>query len=261
MQRFSDTFHFLPTKKRPAVWSLTLAVFCLACLTCLTEAGAQTPNQILITTEELIPTSMSIDGGKTVIGRTADKIHEMMRRSGLAYRIEIMNWNRAYELARTQPDTCVFSMAYTVERAPFFKWVGPVAKGTWVIVGPKQQSGKITQLNQIKDGTIGVDLGDVINEYLKSRHFNVVNSNDDDISLKNLIVGRLDFLATDIDDANARIARGHIKDQVAILFNFNSVDYYLACNPQIGNDVIDKMMTNLKKIKADGTAEKIDARY
>jgi len=258
MRRNSNNSYFQRNNKFQVVLSMTLA---LLYLTCLGHANAQTHKQILITTEELIPTSMSNDGGKTVMGRTADKIHEMMHRGGIPYQIEMMNWNRAYELARTQPDTCVFSLAYTVERAPYFKWVGPISKGTWVVVGPKEKLGKITQLSQIKEASIGVELGDVINEYLRNRHYNVVNSSYDDISLKNLIVGRLDFLATDLDDANARIAKGNLKDQVTALFTFNTVDYYLACNPQIDNDVIDKMKLNLKKIKTDGTAEKIDAKY
>ena len=227
----------------------------------LQNSIAQDTKQLLITTEESIPTSMVKEGGKVIYGRTADKIHEIMARSHVSYQMQSMSWNRAFELAKSQPDTCVFSTARTAERESMFKWIGPVAAGTWVVVGPQDRLGKITQLEQLKDSNIGVNLGDVLTGYLGQRGLNVVRSNDDDTSLKNLAMGRLDYWASDFSEANAKLAKHNLKDQLAILFSFGSVDYYLACNAKVSDEMVDSMKASLKEMKADGTAEKIEARY
>ena len=90
---------------------------------------------LLITTESGVPLSMSSDGGKTIYGASADKVHEMLRRAHIPYQMELTSWNRAIELARADANTCVFSAARTADREPKFKWIGPLARGTWVIVG------------------------------------------------------------------------------------------------------------------------------
>src|SRR3546814_19057956 len=49
-----------------------------------------------------------------------------MRRSGLAYDMELLPWSRAIGLARERPMTCVFTTAHTVDRNAQFKWVEPL---------------------------------------------------------------------------------------------------------------------------------------
>jgi polar amino acid transport system substrate-binding protein len=239
-----------------------MLTFALLNLTVMGACCAESQKkQLLITTEESLPSSMSKDGGQTVYGRTADKIHEIMQRSHIAYHIQSMSWNRAFELAKTQPDTCVFSTARTAERESYFKWIGPVGNSIWVIVGPSDRFGKITQLDQIRDANIGVNLGDVLNGYMSQKGFNVVRSYDDETSLKNMAVGRLDYWASDAEEANSKLTMHNLKGQLAILFNFGNVDYYLACNASVSDDMVSSMKASLKEMKADGTADKIDAKY
>ena len=207
-------------------------------------AGAQGPAPLLITTEPSIPTSMVREDGKTIYGKTADKVHEIMHRGHLSYQMQSMSWNRAFELAKSQPNTCVFSTARTAEREPYFKWVGPIASGIWVIVGPQDKLGKVIQLDQIKEANIGVNLGDVLNDYLTTQGLNVVRSYDDDTSVRNLMMGRLDYWASDFSEAYSKLVKHNLQDQLAILFSFGTVDYYLACNAKTSDAVID----TLKKV-------------
>jgi len=217
--------------------------------------------QLLITTEDAIPLSMSKDNGKTIYGLSADKIHELLHRSHISYQMESMSWNRAIELARTQSDTCVFSTARTADRESHFKWIGPIAKGDWVLVGTSDKLGKITQLDQVKDSHIGVYMGDAVGEYLTKRGYHITTSYDDDITIKNLVVGRLDYWASDSNEATAIIANTNLKSKLSILFTFASSDYYLACNPNVGDDVVNTLKDKLNEMKADGTAAKIEAKY
>lgn len=216
---------------------------------------------MLITTEPSVPFKMMADDGKTIIGSTADKIHEMLRRAQIPYQMQMMAWNRAYELAKTQTDTCVFETARTPERESSFKWIGPVSKGSWAIYGSTSQIGKVTHLSDIKDATIGGYVGDAIGEYLANHGFHVINSYDDEITLKNLLKGRLDFWASDTTQAPRMIAKLHLQDAFTQLFVFGTFEYYLACNPKTSNERIDALRARLKEIHTDGTEAKIDARY
>jgi len=242
-------------------WPLKILALVLICLALSLDVCAQNQKQILITTEESYPSSMLKEDGKTIYGRTADKIHEIMQRSHIPYQMQLLNWNRAFELARTQSDTCVFAAARTSERESYFKWIGPISRGSRVIIGPRDRLGKITELSQIRDATIGVNLGDVLYEVLTQQGFNVVRSYDDDTSLKNLLMGRLDYWASDASEASAKLVSANVTDRLNILFSFGAVDYYLACNPEVSDDLIESMRSNLKKIKADGTVDKINRRY
>jgi len=238
---------------------LSLFLICSLTLPPLNAIGQD--KQLLITTEEAIPLSMSKDNGKTIYGLSADKIHELLHRSHITYEMQSMSWNRAIELARSQSDTCVFSTARTVDRESHFKWIGPIAKGDWVMVGSADKLGKITQLEQVKSAQIGVYMGDAVGEYLTKRGYHITTSYDDDITIKNLVVGRLDYWASDANEAAAIIANANLKPQLSILFTFASSDYYLACNPKVSDDVVNTMKNKLNEMKADGTTAKIDAKY
>jgi len=239
---------------------LTWSGFWLCVMSMCSTAHSQ-QKQLLITTETATPFHMSYDDGKTIVGSIADKIHEMLRRSQIPYSMEIMSWNRAFELARTQPDTCVYETARTPEREAEFKWVGPIAKGDWGIYGSPDKVGKITRLSDLKDATIGGYLGDALGEYLAQKGYHVINSFDDEITLRNFLIGRLDYWTSDTSQAPLLIAHNSAKDKVKLLFTYGSSEYYLACNLKVSDEWIELMRAKLKEIKADGTEAKIDARY
>jgi len=238
-------------------------LFFLTALSLLTMAGAAYSQHkpLVITTEPSITTKLSPEDGITIIGSAADKVHEILRRSQIPYQMKIMSWNRAYELARTQPNTCVYETARTPERESSFKWIGPLSRGEWGIYGSPGKVGKITRLADIKNASIGGYLGDAVGEYLANHNYHVVNSYDDEITLRNLMVGRLDYWASDTAQAPSMIANNHAKDKVALLFTFGSYEYFLACNPGVSDEAVETMRAKLKEIRADGTEAKIGARY
>jgi len=175
--------------------------------------------------------------------------------------MQVMSWNRAFELARTRDDTCVFETARTPDRESSFKWVGPISKGQWGIYGNPDDLGKITRLEQLKEKSIGGYLGDALGQYLDQHGYHVVNSYDDEITLKNLLVGRLDYWTADTSAAAAMITASHAKDKVTLLFTYGSSEYYLACNPLVSDEWIDIMKKKWSEIKTDGTEAKIEAKY
>ena len=234
----------------------------LACILLLptAEVHAQPP-QLILTTEQAPPLNLSDDDGKTVHGMVADKIHEMMRRAHVDYKIEMYAWNRALELARHQTDTCVFSTTRIPERETWFKWIGPVANGEWVIFGAPDKRGKIDKLEQLKDARIGGYLANAPARFLNDNGYQIVLSNSDDITVKNMLLDHLDYWVSSKKAGMLLIAKNNADSQIVPLFSFRTVQYYLACNINTDDQLIAKLRSALTTIIADGTSEKIEAKY
>jgi len=106
----------------------------LAMLLCCMIGLNARAEALLLTTEEAPPFNYTSEDGKSITGSATEIVREAFRRAGLAYRIEIYPWARAYHLAQTEADTCVFSTTRTEEREKLFRWVGPVATSEWVMI-------------------------------------------------------------------------------------------------------------------------------
>lgn len=236
------------------------ACLCLAALGWEGDARAQTV-QLRLTTEDAPPFNMSDDGGKTVYGQVADKIHELMRRAGISYQVELLGWQRALAAARILPNNCVFTTARIAERETWFKWIGPVASSEWILWGAPDKLGRIERLEQAKTARIGSYHGDAVARYLNENGYYVVLSSGDEVALKNLLLGRLDYWASSRVVGTALIARNNARDKVVPLFAFKSIEYYLACNPATPDQVVEELREALRKINADGTAARIEQKY
>lgn len=232
----------------------------MSCFGQIDNASAQT-NSLILTFEQSAPLNMSEDGGRTVRGLVADKVLEMMRRAHVKYETQLWAWNRAFEIALITNNACVFSTVRNDEREQKFKWIGPLADGEWTLFGRPDKVGTIERLEQAKGATIGGYLGDAAGRYLIDNGYKVVLSYDDDISLKNLLIGRLDYWASGRRGGMARIARLKVADRVIPLLSFHTVHFYLACNPGVEDKTIQRLRKALDAMSADGTVAKIDAKY
>lgn len=226
----------------------------------LCTANAQTP-RLLLTTESYPPLNFLAEDGTTIRGIVPDKVREIMHRTHTTYQMDLMAWNRALELARTRSDTCVFSAARTPEREALFKWVGPLSSGEWVLLGTPDKQGKLNNLEQAKDASIGSYLGDAAGRYLSDKGYNVVFSYNDDITLKNLLAGRLDYWVANKRGAIKRIAESNATGRIVPLLSFRTVQFYLACNVGVDDALISSMRAALNGMTSDGFNERIDAKY
>ena len=148
---------------------------------------------INITTEYLYPLNIVDKDGGAIYGQSADKVHALFQRAQLPYQIKMMSWNRAYELARNNDDTCVFSTARIKARESSFHWIGPIATGNWAVFGSPDKLGKVTKLEDIKQASVGTEVGNVSVSYLSERGFQMVTSSESATTFKNVAVGRIDY--------------------------------------------------------------------
>lgn len=219
------------------------------------------PATIYITTEYLFPLNVTDKDGGAIYGQSADKVHELFKRAQLPYQMNMMSWNRAIELARKNADTCVFSTAKIKERESWFQWIGPIATGNWSIFGSPEKLGKVNRLEDIKQASIGTEVGNVAVPYLTEKGFHVITSNESRTTFKNLALGRLEYAAAGDTHGRKVIAENQLDDKVVLLFSFNSSDYYLACNKQMDSKLIQTLTAKLKDMKNDGVFKAIDSKY
>jgi polar amino acid transport system substrate-binding protein len=234
--------------------------FLLSATLCGLSTAQTKQDTIQITTEHYYPFSVADKDG-SVYGASADKIHELFKRSKLAYHMNIMSWYRAFELARNHADTCVFSTSRTKERESSFHWIGPVMTGNWAVFGSPDKLNKVTSLKDIQQSTIGTEEGQVSLAYLSEKGFKMVTSTESVTTFKNVALGRIDYATAADTHGKKVIAENNLKDKVVWLFNYSSSDYYLACNPKMDTRTIALLNKNLREMKADGSFKRIENKY
>ena len=175
--------------------------------------------------------------------------------------MNIMSWNRAFELARNNANTCVFSTSRTKERESSFHWIGPIITGNWAMFGSPDKLNKVTSLKDIKQSSIGTEEGQVSLSYLANKGFKMVTSTESVTTFKNVALGRIDYATAADTHGKKIIAENNLNNKVVWLFNYSSSDYYLACNPKMHARTITLLNKNLREMKVDGSFKSIENKY
>jgi len=215
--------------------------------------------ELLLVTEESPPNNMTVNGVLT--GLATDKVAEMMRRAGVAYRMEVLPWARAYLAALNKGDTCIFSTTRTPEREPLFKWIGPLAANHWVLYGLSEREWKLKTLDEARPFSIGTYRADVRDEYLRQRGFRVDAAVDDDINPRKLLLRRIELWATNPAKAEPLLRQHGWQERIRPVLRFNSTQLYLACNAGVDDATVARLVGALAAMEADGTVRSIERFY
>jgi polar amino acid transport system substrate-binding protein len=235
---------------------LSLAL-CLGALSAPSQA-APVPPRLYITTENA--PLISADGTR-VNGSGADKVREIMARTGIAYTIEVLPWKRAYAAALARADACVFSTTRTPEREHLFKWIGPTDEGEWVLLARADRKLQINSLEDARTLRIGTYSGDARHEYLSSRGFLVEPAPNDLLNQKKLLMNRIDLWAASLRKGSAVLEQNGWAGTIVPVFTFARIKVYLACNAALPDALVDKMNAALDAMAKDGTTRRIERKY
>jgi polar amino acid transport system substrate-binding protein len=208
----------------------------LACAWC--TAGA-TPT-MYFTTDLPVPAEEEWHASKRP-GLTA-RVREVANRANVNYTIRQYPWTRAYAVALSRRDACVFATSRTPEREEHFKWVGPLYVRTWVLVGRAGQDYQVRTLEDARKYRIGTFAGDAAHEYLRSRGFQVDAAQSDNSNPQKLLLGRIDLWAS----ANAETGPeygAYYPHAIVPVLKFNTVGLYLACNKAVPDAVVTRLNT------------------
>lgn len=213
---------------------------------------------LLITTEQSPPASMKADG--EITGRETDKVRELMARTGTDYKLDLLPWKRAYTMALSQPQTCVYSTSRTPERDRLFKWVGPTDEAEWVFWGRADHEFPLKTLEDARKLRIGTYNGDARDDYLRSRGFNVDPVSNDLVNPQKLLRNRIDLWAVAMRNG-AQMSPYDWTGKIVPLLVFNRVKVYLACNPSVPDELIARLNATLDEMRRDGTMSRLERKY
>ena len=97
--------------------------------------------KIRVLTEDTFPIQY-LENGK-ILGPSTELVRSVLNEANIPYSIEILPWARAYNVALTQPNTMIYSLARTEQREDLFQWIGSVMRLNYYLVG--MESLKLSQ--------------------------------------------------------------------------------------------------------------------
>ncbi len=214
--------------------------------------------RLVLVTEEYPPYNMSNDKGE-VVGISTDIVKALMTEAGYDYELAIYPWSRAIALARTQVNTCVFSMSRTPEREALYKWIGPLVVNDWSLFGRADES-RPSRMEDVQNLHIGSYQGDAIVAYLQSRGYLVDVAPSDDLNPKKLQAGRIDYWATGRLIGQYRLRQLGVTD-IEPMLTFNRTEMFLACQKQLPDKQVELLHRSLKELERRGAIKAIYASY
>nr|WP_084612648.1 transporter substrate-binding domain-containing protein [Pseudogulbenkiania sp. MAI-1] len=214
---------------------------------------------LTLTTEHYPPNQMMVNG--QLAGVVTDKVREMMARAHIDYRIVVLPWLRAYSMAQTLPNHCVFNTAHTPDRDKLFKWVEPTTYADWTLFGLANRKFDIDTLEDARRYVIGTYNGDVRDDYLKERGFTVDTAIEESVNPRKLLAQRIDLWAANRLVGNDLLRKAGLTKQIVPVHTFFRVTGGLACSLTTPDTVIVSLRQALTSMINDGTAAKIEQRY
>jgi polar amino acid transport system substrate-binding protein len=239
--------------KRPLHW----IIFALAGPLLVASASARP--RLHVTTESSPPSAMMGEG--RIIGFATDKIRAIMERAGVDYDIEILPWKRAYLLARTQANTCVYSTTRVPDRESTFKWIGPTHENDWTLFGRADRDYGISTLEDARKYRIGAYNGDVRSDALIAQGFIVDTVRDKLSNPRKLLVNRIDLWASSVRVGSALVAENGWSGQIVPVLTFKRTDLYLACHRSVPDALVRKMNAALRAMNSEGVSAAIERKY
>jgi len=220
-----------------------------ACLTLLLigVCGFSTAAPLILVTENRPPRQMLEDG--KLVGTATSRIRKLMDKAGLSYSLDVYPFARAFDMAKSLPNVCVFSIARTPERENQFIWIAPALMQIRRVFLAKDDSHiTLKSLDDAKGYRIGTYNGDAMDKYFKSLNWDVDTAPDDVNNLYKLALNRIDLWVDDEQVAYYLIEKNNQKIKIHSVYTIQTLDVYLACNPNTDAEAIAKLMLAAKKL-------------
>lgn len=134
-----------------------------------------------------------------VTGPVTRLIRRVLDESGLDYHIKSYPWPRAYAMAKSTPNTMIYSIMRTKSRENKFHWIGKIASSRLAFYSKKSAPvDNLNSLNQLKEYSIGTVKDDMMHHYLKRHKFPKISIvNNLSHSIRNFEAGRYDLIVWD----------------------------------------------------------------
>ncbi|MBB3394635.1 MULTISPECIES: transporter substrate-binding domain-containing protein [unclassified Rhizobium] len=211
---------------------------------------------VILATEEYPP--FSYRDGKTIKGASVEQVEKVMKDAGIDYKIAMMPWARAYNLAQTTPMSCVFTTAHSAKRDPMFTWVEPLLVDRNILITRSGSGVTAKNLEEARQYTIGTQREDYTEATLKENGFTKLDvATDFNATLRKLLNGRIDMMPIS-EIYFTKLKTEQPLEKVTVL---STQPMGIACEKNFPSDLLARMQEALDNLIADGTQKTIFTRY
>ncbi|WP_159667300.1 ABC transporter substrate-binding protein [Andreprevotia sp. IGB-42] len=162
---------------------------------------------LTLVTEDYPPFNML--SGEVVTGISTELLRESLQLAGLRADFKLLPWARALFLARTQPDTCVYSAVRTHEREHWFQWIGPLVADDIKLFALASNPVRVNNVADAKRLRVGGYNGDAYTDVAEKMGIPVERVTSDAQNLLKLHAGRIDLWPAAGWGHTGRCARGN----------------------------------------------------
>ncbi|WP_374443057.1 substrate-binding periplasmic protein [Pseudomonas panipatensis] len=222
--------------------------------------------KVVLLTENFPPFNMAVDDknfarDEGIDGISADIVREMFKRAGIGYTLSLrFPWDRLYKLTQDNADYGLFSTTYTAERAPLFKWVGPLGKTGWVVLAAPGSKISLKDIKEAGKYKVGAYQNNAVSQELAKQNVPVINALSDQQNVKKLMSGEIDLWVTD-DPAGRFVAKQEGVTGLQTVLRFNEAQLFLALNKDTPDEVVARLQKALDQLRAEGFVEQATKNY
>jgi polar amino acid transport system substrate-binding protein len=220
------------------------------------------PGIFQLMTEEYPPVTFMKEG--KVEGFVTEMVREIASQLNLPDNIRLTSWKNAYNMALLYPNVILFSAERTEEREALFRWVGPVGKNNVIFYAKKGSGIVIHSLEDAKQMEAIATTTDWFTEqYLKKQGFtNLVSSGSPEENVRQLMSGEANLsIFTDLTVSEIVQNAGYSMEDLEPLFTVTQTYFYIAISKDTSEEVYQKWVAALNRLKQDGTFEEIYHNY
>lgn len=213
--------------------------------------------------------------GRPLTGVSVELVQMMLKEAGVALKIEVYPWARAYSMAQQQENVILFSILRNPPREKLFKWVGALHPFHVNFYRMKNRPDIVVNaLDDAKKYRIGVLRDDSRNIFLRSQGF---DNNLDEVTLDSqnitkLYLGRIDLLPSDpivlsywfkVINADPTTLQKYSLAQVESVYHVAGADgeNYVAMSPQTDDQVVQHFRRALERVKASPQYQQLLDKY
>ncbi len=211
--------------------------------------------------QEFIPFTHTDAKTGEIHGILADKVAEIMKRSGQTYQLSVTSLARGLNAVQQGEHVCLFGFRRTPEREADFKWVGPLISDAWVLYGRKSEPHNLKRLEDSKPYLIGSYKNAATGLQLAKQGYRINFANQDSDNPRLLSIGRIDYwVVSELHGLALAQQQGLAQDMLKVL-KYRQIDLYMLCNQKMDKNRIDLFNKLNKEIDNDGTMDKLLRKY
>jgi polar amino acid transport system substrate-binding protein len=183
---------------------------------------------------------------------------------------ELLPWNRAYKMTLTTPDSGLVSTARNAERAPLFKWIGPLAYSRTYLYKLKSRTDiKANTLFEAARYSVSIQRNDVYADVLAKYGFNlkknVWESSYKNQELELFFAGKIDLLiGSDITlpyQLNATGKSTNILEQLSEVPIEDLQGNFLALNKQTQPKIVQALQKAYLQLLAENKIDQVIQQF